>query len=80
MHESGTRLTLQNVLEQMEKNRHQYAMQAYNELEAAVNLGKAQKYDEAQEHIGMAHTNMGAARALEEMQCFIKNHENDGWE
>ena len=80
MHESETRLTVSNVLEQIEKNYHHYVMQAYNELEAAMNLGKAQKYDEAQEHIGAAHLNMGAARALDEMHCFIKSHENDGWE
>lgn len=80
MHESGTRLTLPNVLEQMEKNRHAYVMQAYNELENALNHGKAQEYEEMQEHIGNYHMDMGAARALEEMRCFIKNHENDGWE
>jgi len=80
MNESGTKLTLSNVLEQIDKNYHHYVMQAYNELEAAMNLGKAQKYDEAQEHIGAAHLNMGAARALEEMHYFIEHHENDGWE
>ena len=80
MQESGTRLTVSNVLEQMESNYHGYVQNAYRELEAAMNLGKAQKYDEAQEHIGAAHLNMGAARALDEMRCFIKSHENDGWE